>query len=226
MVAYDEQEVAVLKQSLDAKEQITGPEVPEYDVAFIPTLPAHIVSISGSVGTKPGSDFIKLAAGYPILKVQLNPSYISAIHLGQEVAISDSITSYKGQEVITHIGQLSSSGNSGSSAVSSGSLSNSGTGSSYYPITITPLRNLTTSFLGENVQINILAAKTKGPVLVVPISAIFATSDGNTYVSVLKSGQEVRVAVKTGISGNGDIAITPLQSNALLPGEQVVDGVR
>jgi trimeric autotransporter adhesin len=65
-----------------------------------------------------------------------------------------------------------------------------------------------------------LAVETAGAshTLVVPTSAVHTTSLGASYVMVLKSGHEVRTAVKVGVVGAIDTQIT----SGLLAGAQVV----
>ena len=79
-------------------------------------------------------------------------------------------------------------------------------------------------FAGSDVRLTVEAATTDGEVLVVPLSAVFATADGQVaVVRVAADGTQQRVRVTPGVSGDGYVAVTPVDGE-LLPGDQVVVG--
>lgn len=61
----------------------------------------------------------------------------------------------------------------------------------------------------------------------VPITAITAGADGRTVVTVVTgSGDQKRVEVRPGTSGDGYVSVEPVARAALRAGDRVVTGVR
>jgi len=78
---------------------------------------------------------------------------------------------------------------------------------------------------GADVRLTVQAAATEGEVLVVPISAVYADADGATAVlKLLDDGTQQRVVVTAGVSGDGYVAVTPVEEGALVAGDRVVVG--
>jgi hypothetical protein len=76
------------------------------------------------------------------------------------------------------------------------------------------------------VRLSIVTAATRDKVLVVPLAAVAAGADGQTVVMKLTvDGHEQRIAVTTGLSGDGFVEVTPV-GGALAAGDLVVVGKR
>ena len=71
------------------------------------------------------------------------------------------------------------------------------------------------------------AARTSGPVLVVPLSAVTARADGSSVVSVLDrdDGRPRWSRVRLGLDTDGYVAVTPDGGGSLRAGDRVVVGV-
>jgi uncharacterized protein YwbE len=125
---------------------VTGPQVPQGDVLFLPSLPATVIAVNGAVGQQAGSPFLELAAsGALTLTGELPPSYASQIKTGLKVQIYDQATGIRATGTVAalstatqtlpagttvDIGGSSSAGSSGSSGTSGTSGSSGGSGSS------------------------------------------------------------------------------------------------
>jgi HlyD family secretion protein len=119
----------------------TGPQVPQGDVLFLPSLPATVIAVNGAVGQQAGSPFLELSAsGALTLTGELPPSYASQIKTGLKVQIYDQATGIRATGTVAalstatqtlpagttvDIGGSSSAGSSGTSGTS-GSSGNSG----------------------------------------------------------------------------------------------------
>jgi multidrug efflux pump subunit AcrA (membrane-fusion protein) len=79
---------------------------------------------------------------------------------------------------------------------------------------------------GTSVKVTIPISSTGGKVLAVPTAAISAAADGSTRVEVEdQQGKPTRfVSVKAGLRAEGYVQVTPTQTGALKPGDQVVTG--
>jgi HlyD family secretion protein len=123
----------------------TGPQVPQGDVLFLPSLPATVIAVNGAVGQQAGSPFLELSAGGALtLTGELPPSYASQIKTGLKVQIYDQATGIRAAGTVAalstatqtlpvgttvDIGGSSSAGSSGSSGTS-GSSGSSGSSAS------------------------------------------------------------------------------------------------
>ncbi|MFJ3790515.1 hypothetical protein [Kitasatospora sp. NPDC090091] len=95
-----------------------------------------------------------------------------------------------------------------------------------YQLVVQPDAPLDPRLAGQDVRLTVRAASSAGPVLAVPLSAVSATADGRTVVTVYENGQRRRVEVAPGTVGGGSAEIRPLVEDAVRPGDQVIVGVR
>jgi membrane fusion protein, multidrug efflux system len=188
-----------------------GPVVPLGEYTFVPRLPARIVKLSASVGQSVSTGAVTLAIGKPTISGQVSPSDAALLRPGMKVTIgvTGSPTTFGGR--ITAVSHVTAT-----KASVSGGL--------YIKLGIKPDRPLPMSLVGQDLSLTIIAARSNGAVLAVPEAAIFASANGQTYVSKLVGGKTVRVAVRIGASGGGLLQVIPLQAGALTVGDQVVTG--
>ena len=199
-------------------EQITGgtktdrgPVVPLGEYTFVPRLPARIVRLSATVGQSISAGALTLAIGNPTISGQLNPSDAALVRPGMKVTITEPGSGVTIPGRITSVSHVTAS-----KASVSGGL--------YVRVGIRPSRALPTSLVGQDLSLNIAAARSHGAVLAVPEAAIFASADGRTYVSKLVGTTAVRVAVQVGTAGGGLLQVTPVQPGALAAGDRVITG--
>ncbi len=187
--------------------------VPDTEVMFVPRLPAHVVRYSDSVGQEVTGPLVTLSMGEPMISGQINPVYQNLVRRGTRVEISGGLPgggSYHGT-----VDSISST------VRSRGSIS----GGDYLPAEITPAAGLPVSSIRQDVQITITAARSKGEVLAVPEAAVFAAASGMTYVTkVTAHGQQTRVPVRIGVTGNGMVQIIPADGAVISAGDRVVTG--
>ena len=217
--------------------------VPAADVLFLPSLPATVVAVNGAAGEQPGQPFLELAArGSLALTGELPPAYAGQVKPGLKVAIYDEVTGIHAAGTVAGMGTATvtvptgtlvdigsgassaspaSSASSGSSA-SSSSSSGSGT-TTFIPMAVHPSSPLASALNGENVLVTVMAGRTEGPVLTVPVAAIVTSASGTSYITVVGAhGIQTDVPVTPGISENGHVQVTPVHSGALATGDRVV----
>jgi HlyD family secretion protein len=266
-VNADEQQIARLKESpkpngtqlsaaearlsadqtaLNSAEAVNGPEVPQDDVVFLPSVPSTVVAVNGAVGQRPGSPFLELSAREALtLTGELPPAYASQIKPGLTVTIYDAATGTHATGKVASVGAPTttapsgttvdiggsgSGGSSGSSGSSDSSGSSGASGSSgssgdsaFVPVNVTPSLPLPASLNGENVLVTVQTGQTEGPVLTVPVAAIVTTASGQSSVTVVGAGgKQTNVPVTPGMSANGYVHGTPLTRGALAAGDNVV----
>jgi hypothetical protein len=96
------------------------------------------------------------------------------------------------------------------------------TGARGHAVTVTG--QLDERLAGAEVRLTVAAATTGGEVLVVPLSAVYTDAAGRVSVLRLaRDGSQQVVEVTPGVSGDGHVAVTPVDRN-LTAGDQVVVG--
>ncbi len=189
-----------------------GAMMPLSEFMFVPRFPAHLASIGAKVGHTASGALVTLSMGNPAIAGQLNPSDRGLVRPGMRVRITNTVTGKSVRGRVTSVK---------SRTKTKGSIS----GGIYLPMRIKPRRPLPNSLIGQNVTLTITAAHSSGPVLAVPEAAVFASVDGSTYVTkVTATHAQVRVPVRTGITGDGLVEITPVSGGTLTAGDTVVTG--
>jgi hypothetical protein len=204
-IGYTPQEVTV------GPKADRGPVVPLGEYTFVPRLPARIVSLSATVGQSVSASALTLAIGNPAITGQINPSDASVVRPGMKVTITEPGGGAMIRGRITSV----SHGIASKASVSGGL---------YVRVGIRPDRPLPMSLVGQDLSLAITAARSNGAVLAVPEAAIFASANGETYVSKLVGTTAVKVPVRVGTSGDGLLQVIPLQPDALAAGDRVITG--
>jgi hypothetical protein len=196
----------------------TGPKVnrgammPLSEFMFIPRFPAHVASLGAKIGGTASGKLVTLSMGNPAVAGQLNPNDRGLVRPGMKVRITNTVT---GRSVHGRITSIKSR------TETKGSIS----GGIFLPMRVRPGRPLPPSLIGQNVTLTITAAHSSGPVLAVPEAAVFASVNGSTYVTkVTGAHSQVRVPVRTGLTGDGLVEITPVSGGTLAAGNAVLTG--
>jgi hypothetical protein len=155
---------------------------------------------------------VTLSMGNPAVAGQLNPNDRGLVRPGMKVKITDTVTGKSFHGRVTSLK---------SRTETKGSIS----GGIFLPMRIRPSRPLPGSLIGQNVTLTITAAHSSGAVLAVPEAAVFASVNGSTYVTkVTGAHSQVRVPVRTGLTGDGLVQITPVGGGTLTAGNAVLTG--
>ena len=188
-----------------------GAMVPLSEFMFVPRLPAHLIKLTATVGQTISAADLTLSIGHPVVTGQLTPSDRDLVKRGMKVSVtrSDTGQSYPGRIASVAAIPLST---------------NSIAGGDYLPMRIKLRHPLPASLIGQDVSLSITSAATSAPVLAVPEAAVFASTDGRTYVSKVGGSARVKVAVRVGVSGDGMVQVTPVRAGALEPGDKVAVG--
>jgi peptidoglycan hydrolase-like protein with peptidoglycan-binding domain len=190
-----------------------GSVVPLSQVMFVPQLPAQVVKLDQRVGGRASGPLVALSVGEPGLAGQLNPADARLVRPGMRVQVVDPATGSAFGGQVRSVGTRSRT---------SGSIS----GGFYVPMRVSTRTHLPASMAGQDLKLTIIAAHTARPVLTVPQAAIFASADGQTYVTkVTATRSRVRVPVRTGFTGDGLIEVTPVNGAMLTAGDTVAVGV-
>jgi hypothetical protein len=221
------------RQDLADLERSTGPMLPMDEVVFVPAFPARVDRVSATLGSPIQGALLVLSAGELVVQAELPPSDRGLVRPGQRVGIVSEATGLSARGAVAAIGEYGAGwgdtvdggdGTGGGGNVGGAGGSPGGAAAQGYPLTVRGTAGLDSRLAGQDVRITIEAASTHTPVLVVPLAAVSTRADGQAQVvRVGAQGQEARVMVRAGTSGDGYVGVTPL-SGALAAGDKVVVG--
>ena len=201
------------------------------EVVFVPKLPVQLVSDSLAVGQTVSSGaaasgaslsasqatatptILTLGTGGTSVTGQVASADASAIRPGMPALLDDAATGGSWKGTVTKVSTARDA------TEASGGLPQS-------TVTVAPEASsaMPQSEIGQNIRITVTSARTKGKVLVVPISAIFSRPDGRSYVRVDANATQRNVPVSVGLDSSGSIEVTPSDHDRLNAGDEVVIG--
>ena len=192
--------------ALSLVSRTSGPMLPRGEVAYLPTTPALVMSIGGTLGATPADPLVTFSGGPLVVAMQLDAGNAAMVRAGMPVRLDDEVSGWSGTATVTSVGQAASKDGAPAQAA----------------VLLTPDAPLDGKLAGANLRVTISAASSGTPVLAVPVAAVTASADGSTYVvSVAASGDQTKVVVKVGVSGNGLVQVTPV-TGTLVEGDLVV----
>ncbi|MFE6053969.1 peptidoglycan-binding protein [Kitasatospora sp. NPDC056446] len=221
-----------LRKKLTDLQALVGPLVPAAELVYLSGFPARVESVSGRVGGEVSGKVMTVSAGTLLLQGTLGAADHGLVHAGQKVDMLSELTGEQYTGVVASVaespgGGAPQAGGAGASGTQAGAGGGTGAGTvAGYQVSVLPDRLLDPRSAGQSVRLTVVAASSAQPVLVVPVSAISATADGRTVVTVSASGQRRQVEVTPGTVGGGSVQVTPVAAGALSEGEQVIVGVK
>lgn len=185
----------------------TGPMVPLGEYFFVPSFPARVAAIEAKPGVVAPSPLMKVASGGLRAVGSLGAGPVELVAEGQAV------------EVVSESNGVTARGKVASIAEDSSGPTGQGGGG--YQLVVKPVGDWSPKLSGTNVRLTIKGASTDGKTLVVPVSALFATADGATRVSVQRDGVTEDIPVTVDVHADGYAAIEPLRGE-INEGDRVV----
>ncbi len=211
---------ATLEQAVAARSVLlaaSGASVPQGEILFVPALPARVqnaVTTLGAAGAAPdqsaGQTLVELAGGRLVVDATFRPNEEDLLQVGTRVELRDELTDAAYPAAVTDIATDRGSGLDGELG---------------YRAIIKSDEEMPANLAGANLRVTITAASTSTPALIVPLAAISSAADGSTSVHLLRTdGEPEVVAVDTGLSADGWVAITPVAPDTLRGGDEVIVG--
>ena len=201
--------------------------LPANEVAFVPSLPARVISSTARRGGAAAEASLKLAAG-ELVVVIANPDRELAALARQDapVRLANELTGEAADATIQPVVTAEpGGGNGGTEGDSDGdkeenSQPNTETEGGAL-LTIVPKEPLPLTWLDSSVRVTVTAAASEGSVLAVPQAAVHTDSSGRTVVTIVTDKQRRDVEVVAGATGEGYVQIT----GEVNEGDEVVIGV-
>jgi peptidoglycan hydrolase-like protein with peptidoglycan-binding domain len=211
---------AAAVQSLARLTASKGTVLPRVEISFVPVLPAFVTSMATDVGY-----------AIPQILATLTPSAlmvrVTGLSEGEAAMLEPGgpaeLTMPDGTVRSGTVGELSSQAETGEGGISMGAPG--------AIVDVIPDEELDFALSGVNLKVTFVAAQTATEVLGVPLGAISSNPAGD--LSVIVAGEPPapgvdppleRVAVVTGVSGEGLVEVTPVEPGTLDAGMRVVIG--
>jgi peptidoglycan hydrolase-like protein with peptidoglycan-binding domain len=208
-VRFAQEDLDAAAHDRDEVVRTSGPMLPLSEYVFLPSFPGRVEASSARVGAEVAPPLLIISSGALVVRARLNPGQRALVADGMPVQILAELQNLTAAGVVASIGELSQDDR----------------GARSYPMLVTPTESpLDERLAGADARLTVQAAATAGEVLVVPLTAVYNGADGNTAVlKVLPGGRQQRVAVTAGVSGDGFVAVTPVDGS-LAAGDLVVVG--
>jgi len=230
---YTSQDLVVLYQHLGYSAPMYRPEVkkprqpgvpapvptaylPMSEVSYIPTSSALVILASARAGSvlAHGHVLLKLATGNPYVTGIMPARRISQARIGLRARIVSVLPRLATGGVIAKITHIPA-------------YAGHGPGHPWYQVVVTIKRPIPVRLVGTKVRLTLWAPVTSGPVLTVPLAAVFGGQQGRSpyVVRIAADGQRQEIAVRTGLAASGLVAVAAVRPGSLSPATRVLIGV-
>ncbi|MFB7256113.1 peptidoglycan-binding protein [Streptomyces nojiriensis] len=189
--------------------------LPASETVFVSDAPVRVESVDAVVGATAAEKLMTITAGALGVDGTLESYQKDSVRPGQKVDIFADRSGGRAVGTVASVGRA---------PAPSGKEAGAAEAAQRFQVKITPDRPLPAEFAGQDVRLTINAASSDGAVLVVPTAAVSSQADGRTTLMVVANGgKQNRVEIRTGMSGDGYVEVTPV-SGTLSPGDRVVLG--
>lgn len=196
------------QETLDAARSKAGPEIPVGEVAFVPSLPATLTAISVTTGADASEATFTLSSGALVAKATVSQAVAPKLTPDLSATI---ITTDGTQVEATLLQPVASKAQD--------------TGAPTWEVTARPNTPLPDSLLQQPVRLLIQLETSEENHLQVPEAAVQTHADGRNYVEVAGEEGPKRVEVAISGSGDGNVAITPVEGAPdIHEGDEVIIG--
>lgn len=186
-----------------------GVQLPVDEVAFVPDLPGTVVDTGPGLGRiveeKP---LVTIADGSARIEVKVPVEDADVLQVGQSAAVDIEGVDGSVRAKVASIGK--SSADDGDS------------GPAQAEVTLESLEYLDPELSGKAVVAEMTIVVTDGPVLTVPLTAVWTSPGGQEQVTLIEGVERKDVSVRPGASGDGYIEVTPIDSTQLRAGSHVL----
>ncbi|MGW3493906.1 peptidoglycan-binding protein [Streptomyces sp. NPDC001020] len=229
-VARAAQDLERARGRLTQAQTDAGPMLPASEVVYLSGFPARVDGVSAVLGSTVTGKVMTVSAGRLVVQGYLQEAQKGLVRGGQKAEILQEQT---GVRTTAHVRSVAATPAAAQQSSPEGTGQDAGSGDGQpaggqgYLMVVEPDKALSVTSVGQDVRLTIEAGSTKGEALVVPVTAISAASDGSTVVTVVEAGgDQRRVEVTTGTTGDGYVAIKPAGGARLAEGDKVVTGVK
>ena len=185
-----------------------GVQVPANEVFFVAGTPVQVGDVTGTVGAEASGPLMTVSDSTPKVIGGLNIQDAKLVKPGMTVDIDEPDLGINTSGKVTVVAD--GPGTQGQDQ--------------FHVYFETSVKRPPSSLNKASVRVTIPIKTTKGKQLTVPASAVILDSDGSSRVQVLRKDGVQDVTVRPGLSASGLVAIKPLHTGEIKPGDQVVVG--
>jgi peptidoglycan hydrolase-like protein with peptidoglycan-binding domain len=190
-----------------------GPKIPSAylpmsEVVFIPSRSALVVSVGARVGGQPGTTpVLTLATGRPYVTASLTAHQAAQTRAGLPAVITAASPARSAAGTVTRVVSRP-------------------TATGHYRVLVRSRRPLPQRLVGASVRLSVKVPVTAGPVLTVPVAAIVSAGHGRLahVVMITAARRRVIVPIISGPVADGLVAVQPVHTGGLRPGDRVLIG--
>ncbi|MFI6600826.1 peptidoglycan-binding protein [Nonomuraea sp. NPDC050536] len=193
-----------------------GVSVPAGEIVFLPKLPARIDKVAVKPGdTIEGKVATVTSAAFAVTG-SVDAKEAKLLRVGQEA----SMETLDGTQLPAALSAVGEEAKTGGEKPKGEEESDTGA----VPVLLTPgSSKALKSLVGSAMTVRISVGSTEGEVLAVPVAAVVTSTDGRPRLRVALDGDRTReVEVRTGLTADGDVEVTPLRAGELKDGDRVV----
>lgn len=218
VTADDGEPAEAMEQEAVEQEAVEQVVVPASEVVFVPDLPTVVTAVHATVGQRPAGPVLTLSAGALAVHAPVTGSDQELLDTGMPATMLTA-TGTELAGTVTTIGPVEQPAADQPAEPAEGS---GGTGGNV--AVIAGAEPIDPTLLSEEVTVTVEIAATDGPVLAVPLAAIWSTTDGETHVTLLRpAARESHLPVTPGLSAEGFVELTAVDGD-LHEGDLVLVG--
>jgi len=184
-----------------------GVQLPADEVVFVPATPVRVTAVPADLGDSPDGPLVRVTGSRVVIDGLLRVEDAASVEPGAEVMIDEPALG------------INASGTVRSVAARPGIDGADGFHVAFEVAVTGPPPAL----VGASVRLTIPIRSTRRARLTVPVSAVSLAPDGGARVQLSPGGPGDYVTVRTGLSADGFVAVTPTEGG-LTAGDQVVIG--
>ncbi|WP_405891460.1 peptidoglycan-binding protein [Streptomyces sp. NBC_01527] len=200
-----------------------GTKVPAGEVVFLPDLPARLDKVSVKIGDTPSAPVGTVTSSKVVVQAVVPSNDAKLLHKGMTAQV-ETPDGEKVQGELVALGGDVPKNDAGNGEDPVGTSGDGGDDASApVPVQISVPSGELTKKANGSAKVTVKVGASDGDVLTVPVAALHTSADGQAKVQVLRGSRVVDVAVKAGLSAEGQVEVTP-SGHALKEGDQVVIG--
>ncbi len=188
-------------------------EVPRGEIVFVPVLPQQVVALNVGLGgtiSANGGPICSIGSGQTVFQGDVDQADLGQIKVGDKANITAATSNQSTSGTV--------------SFVSNQGIINTASGNLEYAVSLVPDGPVATSWVGQNVGVQIDIGSSHGNTWIVPVAAIRSDAGGGSFVTIaLGGGRTKSIGVTPGLVNAGQEAIAQ-SGRALRKGDLVVVG--
>jgi peptidoglycan hydrolase-like protein with peptidoglycan-binding domain len=185
-----------------------GVQLPSDEVVFVGSGPLRVSELPAAVGSKPDGVLATVTGSDVVIDGQLRVEQAGRVHAGAKVLVDEPTLGIDARGRVTSV-----AGRPGTNGADGFHVS--------FRVTV---NNPPTALVGASVRLTIPIRSTRTAQLTVPVTAVSLGPDGGSRVERSERGVTRFVPIRTGLSADGFVSITPEKPDALAAGDRVVVG--